>query len=77
MEFLNAGQTAIALDYLMKFVRVAAFVPDEDHGLGQKRFVGFCLSALTGEEEEGHDVTSEMIDLGELRLMPALVSPIA
>lgn len=76
--WLSAGQTAVAPDDLMKFVRVAAFVPYKDNCLGQKRqeaFAGFRLSALTGEEEESHDVTSFMIALGELRVMPAFGEP--
>jgi hypothetical protein len=50
------------------------FVPDEDHGLGQKRqkiFGSGGCGALTGEKEEGHDLSSFINGHGELRVVPA------
>jgi hypothetical protein len=64
-----AGQAAIALGEVSKFVRFEAFVPDKDHGVGQKRqkIFGCCyLSALTGEEEESHDMAAFINGRGEL-----------
>ncbi len=74
----DAGQIAIALDEVSKFVRVEAFVPDEYHGLGQKRQEMFGrgdFSALTGEEEDGHDETSFINGRGNPRLVPAFGQP--
>jgi hypothetical protein len=74
----DAGQTAIALDEVSKFVQVEAFVPDEAHGLGQKRqemFGSGGFSAPTGQEEEGYDVSSFINGRGELRVVPAFGAP--
>jgi len=74
----DAGHAAVALEEGPKFVGVEALVPDEDHGLGQKRqdLFGTCrFRTLTGEEEEGHDVSLFINGRGELRVVTAFGKP--
>ena len=52
----NLGHTAIVLDEVSEFVRVGTFVPDEDHGLSQKRQEMFGRGGFSALSEKEGDI---------------------
>ncbi len=74
----DPSQTAIDLKEVSKFLRVEPFVPDEDHGLGQRRqemFGSGGFSGQTREQEESYDVSSFINGLDDLRVVFAFGEP--
>jgi hypothetical protein len=74
----DAGHAAICLDEIPQFVGIEFFIPDEDHGLGQKRqqlFGGCRFGALAGEEEQSNHASPFINCRGELGIVPAFGKP--